>query len=111
MVNTNLYKNSESSHVSQREELESNLVYGDRECGLHFGINLLRGEVAGQESGTQHTVKTAAAGQRLHCLLRGEAGQREGYKMRLVNVQHLLMIFISQRQANLPAVLRKNKYM
>lgn len=66
----------ESTNVNQREELVSNLVYGDRECGLHFGINLFWGEVTGQESSAQHTVETAAAGQRLHCLLGDGAGQR-----------------------------------
>lgn len=66
----------ESTNVSQCEELASNLVYGDRECGLHFAINLFWGEVTGQESSAQHTVETAAAGQRLHRLLGDKAGQR-----------------------------------
>lgn len=77
-------KHNLNKNVNQREELASNLVYGDRECGLHFGINLFWGEVTGQESSAQHTVETAAAGQRLHCLLGDGAGQREYCEKRSV---------------------------
>lgn len=47
----------------------SDLVDGDFECGLHFGFNLFWGEVTGQKSSAQHTIKTAIAGQPVHSLL------------------------------------------
>lgn len=48
----------------------SYLVDGYVESGLNFSLNFFRGEVTGQNTSTQHTVKTAATVHPLHTLLK-----------------------------------------